>query len=151
MSKITYDYIVDLENNLCSCVIKDGKNIFTGQAHCHPEDQDFQNKLTGSIIAEARAEIAQFQHIRDNELRPQLKALQQLYYSMNHSKHFNPKSYEAKMLTRAIKRTEEELDITRAAIARLRAETNQFITDKDNLYKTLRQKRAGQDNTKDSE
>lgn len=82
---------------------------FTGEAHCHPDDQDMMSKLTGQTIAEYRATIKYLRFVRDCELQPQLKALKQLYYNMKHSKNFNPKSYEAIMLYRQIRHIEEDL------------------------------------------
>lgn len=97
---------------------------FTGEARCHPDDKDMMSKLTGQTIAEYRATLKYLKFVRDCELQPQLQSLKQLYYSMNHSKYFNPKSYEAKMLYRQINHLTEDLkeikyliDLTKKALA----------------------------------
>ena len=61
-------------------------------------DQDMMSEKTGCEIANRRAEIMVLKGYVKNELKPRLRALKQLYYSMNRSKYFNEKSYENKML-----------------------------------------------------
>ena len=92
------EYFWNEEHGIASASIYYKNYTFTGKAYCHPEDRDMMSKLTGQTIAEMRATIKYLKFVRDCELQPQLKALKQLYYSMNYSKHFDPKSYEAKML-----------------------------------------------------
>ena len=93
---------------------------FTGTATCCEEDKEFKSEMFGEALAENRAIRKQFAFIRDNETIPELKALNQLYYSMKHSSQFNPKSYEAKMLFRQIKQREEDLKIIKFLIQDLR-------------------------------
>lgn len=97
------------ENGISTYTIKYKGFTFTGTAHCAPEDQNYANPIVGEEIAELRAIIKYLRYIRDNEIKPGLKALKQLYYSMAHSKNFNSKSYEAKMLYRQLHIKEEEL------------------------------------------
>ena len=96
------EYTWDEEQGIASCTLHYNNQEFIGMAICHPDDRDMQSKLTGQNIAEFRALIQAWRYKRDCELRPQLKALNQLYYSMNRSKYFDPTSYEAKMLYRQI-------------------------------------------------
>ena len=93
---------------------------FTGTATCCEEDKEFKSEIFGEALADNRATRKYFAFIRDNEIIPQLKALNQLYYSMKHSSQFNPKSYEAKMLFRQIKQREEDLKIIKFLIQDLR-------------------------------
>ena len=97
---------------------------------------------TGQFIAEMRASIKVLTHIRDNELRPQLKALYQLYYSMKHSKQFNSKSYESIMLYKHIHSLENDLDTTRKKLAELKQGLKDYIDGKEKLYQRIRKKRA---------
>lgn len=83
--------------------------IFVGTAKCHPEDSDFESARVGLTIAESRANIQVLRHIRDCELKPQLKILNHLYMNMKTSKYYNPKSYEANMLRSQIRALEKEL------------------------------------------
>ena len=111
---------------------------FTGVANCHPDDQDMMSKLTGQTIAEYRATLQYLRFIRDCELQPQLKALKQLYYSMNHSKYFNPKSYEAKMLYRQINHLTEDLKENKYLIDLTKSELEAYLTTKERDHKQLR-------------
>ena len=99
------------------------------------------SKITGQTIAELRAEIKKLQHIRDNELRPQLKILNQLYYAMNRSKKYNKKSYESKMLYRANKNITNELDIVKEILDEDRKFLKEYIELKDIYYKNIRSRR----------
>ena len=82
------------------------------------------------------------EHICDNEIKPKIAALKQLYYSMKHSTQFNPHSYEAKMLYRQIKYHEEDLNNMKMAIKDTKVRINKFIKDKEKLYNKLRENRG---------
>jgi len=112
---------------------------FTGVANCHPDDQDMMSKLTGQVIAEMRATIKYLSFVRDCELRPQLKSLYQLYYSMNHSKYFDPKSYEAKMLYKQINILKEDLANTKIEINNIRKSLREYINQKEKDHKKIRE------------
>lgn len=137
----------DNETGIATTTIIYNNKKFIGQAKCHPEDKDMQSSWTGTAISEFRASILVLQHIRDNELRPQLKCLKQLYYSMNRSKHFNPKSYEAKMLMHSIKNAEIALEEIKKTIAITKNELNHYLNTKELWYQQIRKRRAGQDKT----
>ena len=105
-----------------------------------------QSKLTGQTIAEWRAMRQYFRHMRDNELKPQLKALKQLYYAMNRSKEFDPKSYQSKMLYRHIQNIKTDLDTINNNIATLSQNLTTYISDKDKVYQSLRKIKQAKDN-----
>lgn len=111
---------------------------FTGEAHCHPDDKDMMSKLTGQTIAEYRATLKYLRFIRDCELQPQLKSLKQLYYSMNHSKYFDPKSYEAKMLYRQINHLTEDLKENKYLIDLTKSQLEAYLVTKERDHKQLR-------------
>ena len=97
------------EKGLTTAVMDYKGFSFTGVAHCHPEDK-FSEYIGGSL-AEQRATREYLRFVRENEIKPQLHALKQLYYSMNKSKNYNPKSYEAVMLQRQIRQREDDLEV----------------------------------------
>jgi hypothetical protein len=78
------EYTWDEECGVASCTIFYKDMEFYGQAACHPDDEDMMSRLVGQTIADMRATIWYLRHVRDNELRPQLQSLYQLYYSMKH-------------------------------------------------------------------
>lgn len=82
------------------CQLHTKYGVFGGTASCHPDDKDMMSEKVGCEIAYSRAAINSLKYERDCIIKPSLKALRQLYFSMKHSKKFNPKSYEAKMLWR---------------------------------------------------
>ena len=125
----------------CICEKKYNNKIFQGHAYCHPNDEDFKNHLTGEIIAELRAAIEVLRYERDFEVRPQLKTLKQLYNSIKHNKHFNPKSIEAKALFKHIKRLEEDLEMIKSLIADQKQQLKDYIDRKEKLYQDIRRKR----------
>lgn len=134
-----YDW--DEKIGLATCILYDKDNAFIGLAQCHDDDKEFQSKYTGMIIAETRAKIKVLQHIKNNELKPELASLKQLYYSMNKSKLYNKKSYEAKMLWRQMQRRERDINIIKDLINQERSFLNNFIADKDKFYKTVQKNR----------
>lgn len=144
------EYFWSEENGTAFCTIHYNKYSFMGEAQCHPDDRDMMSKLTGQTIAEYRATIKYLRFIRDCELQPQLKALKQLYYSMNHSKHFNPKSYEAKMLYRQINILQEDLKENKYLIDLTKAQLETYIMGKEHDHQQLREffkkKKLAEDN-----
>lgn len=139
MKNVVYEW--KPEERLAICKVYYNNIEFKGTAFCHPDDIDMCSKITGQTIAELRAEIKKLQHIRDNELRPQLKILNQLYYAMNRSKKYNKKSYESKMLYRAIKNITNELDIVKEILDDERKFLKEYIELKDIYYKNIRSRR----------
>lgn len=124
-----------------TCILVDGNNIFTGIASVHPDDMDMANEKTGYQIALWRAEIKYYTHIRDNELKPALKALKKVLDEMKYSKKFNPKSYENKMLQRQIRQIEFDLDTIRDMLATEEQNLREYIQEKDKFYKRIRHNR----------
>lgn len=113
---------------------------FVGEATCHPDDFDFESERVGLTIAEARANIKVLRHMRDCEAKPQLKVLNHLYSNMRTSKHYNPNSYEAKMLRSQIRAIENELATINNGIADEQKFIKDYIDGKDKMYRKLRAK-----------
>lgn len=105
-----------------------------------------RSEKVGFEIAYRRAKIQKLCSARDNELKPRLAALKQLYYSMAHSSQFNPKSYENKMLQKQIRMIEFDLATIKEILAYERTSLKAYITLKDELYQKLRANREGKIN-----
>lgn len=133
----------DKDSGVSTCTLRyrssnDVDFLGNGVAICHPNDQDFKTELTGAIIAEYRAEIDICRKIRDYELRPGLMALNHVLGTMTKSKHFNPKSYEAKRLIKEINRYKKEIEDTNDLIAELQLNLKAYIDGKDAIYRERR-------------
>ena len=135
-----YEPALVYEDGIASCVLNDGEKVFCGMATCHPDDRDMMNEKTGYEIAFRRAKIEYMRHYRDT-LKIQLKALKQLYYSMNQSKRFNPKSYENKMLQRQIHMIELDLTTAKEMLTNEKQRLNEYISEKDKFYVAVRRRR----------
>ena len=122
------------------CIIKYNGYDFVGRADCHPDDEDFESERVGLTIAEARANIRVLRHIRDCEIKPQLKILKHLYDNMRSSTKHNIYSYEAKMMRSQIRAIEKELATINNAIADEQKFVKDYINGKDKMYKRLRAK-----------
>ena len=130
----------DEETGISSCILSDGEKIYTGFAQCHPDDSDMKGQKTGCEIAFRRARINALRGYRD-ELKIQLKALNQLYYSMNLSYRFNEKSYENKMLQRQIRQINFDLATAKEMIATEQESLRVYIKEKDEFYNKTRMRR----------
>ena len=128
------------ENGISTFYINYNNNTFIGEANCHEADFDFESERVGLTIAEARARIALAKHMRDNELKPQLKALKHLYSNIRNSSKHNPKSHETRMLRRTIRDLEFELHTVSNAIADEKKFIKDYIDGKEKLYQRLRAK-----------
>lgn len=141
MFKKPNEYIWNEGMGLAECKVYYKDLVFCGDAWCHPEDEDMKSKLTGLTIAEIRATIQVLQHIKNNEVRPQLDVLLQLYNTMKNSKRFNKKSYEMSMIFRRINALKNELDATKKEIAILSKNLRDYIAKKENDHQVIRAKR----------
>ena len=127
-------YTWNEEAGIAICEITVGDKIFVGDAFCAEEDEDMKSEKVGLEIAEKRAFLDFFKHCRDNEIKPKLAVLNQLYYSMKDSKKFNPQSYEAKMLKRQIHIQEDSLRGIKELIRTYRYDIKRLIDSKEELY-----------------
>lgn len=145
MKNIWFDW--DEESHVSTCCIQEVNNgpVFVGTAECHEDDFDMESPRVGKEIAFRRAKIKQLQHIKNNETKPKLEALQHLYGCMAHSARFNPESYENTMLQRQIRHLEFDLATINEMIEYERKSLKTYIDDKDRMYKHIRQKRLGQE------
>ena len=133
-------FTYDKETGIAQCLIKYNGIYCDGEAHCHPDDMDFESERVGLTIAEARANIKVLRFIRDYEIKPQLKILTHLYSNMKTSKSFNPISYEAKMVRSQIRAIEKELATINNGIADEQKFVKDYVAGKDKMYKRLRAK-----------
>lgn len=131
----------DEDAGVASCILSDGEKVFTGFAQCHPDDRDMSSEKTGCEIAFRRARINALRGYRD-ELKIKLKALNQLFYSMNRSYRFNEKSYENRMLQRQIRMINFDLTTTKEIIATEEQNLRQYLSDKDKFYTKTRIRRV---------
>ena len=135
----------DEEAGIASCILSDGEKVYTGFAQCHPDDEDMKGQKTGCEIAFRRARINTLRGYRD-ELKIQIKALNQLYYSMNKSTKFNEKSYENRMLQRQIRMINFDLATTKEMIATEEQNLRAYIKSKDVFYTQTRKRRQKANN-----
>lgn len=128
----------DEQEGRALCIIENEKGqVFVGTALCHEDDRDMMSRRTGEEIAYRRAKIENLRSIR-NELKIALQALNQTYYSMNTSKHFNPKSYENKMLQRQIRAKTFDLTTIKEMLATEEQNLRTLLNEKDNFYNKIR-------------
>ena len=144
MKQGNFKFRWDEETGLAIAIIYTPYGVFTGEAECHPDDRDMISEKVGCEIAYTRATIDALVFERDNRIKPSLASLKQLYYSMNRSKQFNPKSYENKMLRRQIQNWEMDLKNINSIIRSQRQYLTDYINTKESLYQTLRKHREGQ-------
>ena len=135
----------DEETGISSCIVSDGEKVYTGFAQCHPDDEDMKGQKTGCEIAFRRAKINALRGYRD-ELKTQLKALNQLFYSINKSKKFNSKSYENRMLQRQIRMINFDLATTKEMITTEQENLKTYIKSKDVFYVQTRKRRQKANN-----
>ena len=129
----------DSETFEAMCVLTDDNgNTYVGTAKCHEDDLDFGCQKDGCIIAMYRANIKYFQSVRDNEIKPALKVLKELYHSMDRSYRFNPNSYENKMIQIKIQNYQFELDTIKEMLVVERKKLKTFIDEKEKQYQKIR-------------
>ena len=148
--RIEPEFYFDENEGISYCAIRTkADDVFVGTAQCHTDDRDFMSEKTGWEIALRRAEIEALRSYK-KELKIGLAALNQLYYSMKHSKNFNSKSYEAKMLFRQINQKTEDIDTIKEIIEERKQELTKLIDYKDTFYQITRKHRENMKEYKDN-
>lgn len=130
----------DQEAGTAYCIIEYNGQKFGGYASCHPDDIPFLSPLTGGYIAECRADIKYYQHIKNNELYPQIKALKHLLNIIQQNKNYNPKSMEIKKLYKEIELKEKELTDIKEKIQEMKTSLNDYIEAKEKIHNRIRNK-----------
>lgn len=140
------EFVFDEENGTTICVMKYDNRDFMGTAVCAPEDMDYLSKKTGQEIAFNRASVEVLKYDKFC-LTQELKGLKSLYYSIKHSKKYNPKSYEAIMLRHQINMRENDIAQLKVDIKTTQQYIKNYINQKDKAYKIWRKLKKEQDNT----
>lgn len=140
-------FAFDEISGVATCILYDGTKTYCGSAMCHPDDRDMISEKTGQEIAYRRAEIEALKGYRE-EIKIELKTLKQLYFSMNRSKYYDNKHYEARMLLRHIKMKETDLDTVKTYINNKQTSLKDYINEKDEFYKKIRHNREVEDSIK---
>lgn len=130
----------DQEAGTAYCIIEYNGQKFGGYASCHPDDIPFLSPLTGGYIAECRADIKYYQHIKNNELYPQIKALKHLLNMIQQNKNYNPKSMEIKKLYKEIELKEKELTDIKEKIQEMKTSLNDYIEAKEKIHNRIHNK-----------
>lgn len=140
------EFDFDEENGYTVCIMKYDNQDFVGIATCAPEDMDYLSKKTGQEIAFNRASIEILKYDKFC-LTQELKGLKSLYYSIKHSKKYNPKSYEAIMLRHQMNMRENDIAQLKVDIKTTQQYIKNYIDQKDKAYKIWRKLKKEQDNT----
>ena len=127
----------DKETFLATATVEIDGRKFASYAKCSSNDADMESPIVGCEIAGKKVLIKALKEYK-RELKTGLASLEQLYYSMNRSKHFNEKSYENKMLQSQIQLFKNDLATISKEIAEREQELKEYIKIKDDLYKKLR-------------
>lgn len=140
---ITYNWNED--SGVATCNIRIGDKTFIGEAFCASEDRDVMSEFTGCTIALQRAQLKVLLDEKNNILIPGLKALKQLFYSINKSKKYDRYSYEATMLYNQIQHYEEDIKYLNQAIYQTKYNLKQYLSDKEKFHTNLRKVRQKED------
>lgn len=125
-----------------TCTISDGQNTFVGMAKCHPDDWDCVSEFTGCEIAERRAKIKILQHIKNNQIIPQIQAYEHLISTMLNSKQLNPQSYEFKRIKAEYDNLLVQYTIIKEKIKDSQNELKEYLTNKEKVNKFIRLKKT---------
>lgn len=127
-----------------TCTISDGQNTFVGMAKCHPDDWDYMSEYTGCEIAERRCKIKILQHIKNNQIIPQIQAYEHLISTMLNSKQLNPQSYEFKRIKAEYDNLLKQYTAIKNKIKYSQSKLREYITNKESVNKFLRLRKAAE-------
>ena len=134
----------DEEHGVARCVLKYRMSSGAylegiGIAECHSEDIAFMSRLTGSVIAQYRAELDLLKKINQYEISPSIMAVKHIYCTMTNSKRYNPDSYEANRIKKELAHLMDEYTENKNLMKIIKEELKQYIEQKDKLYRRIQE------------
>lgn len=111
-------------------------------AKCHPDDWDYMSEYTGCEIAERRCKIKILQHIKNNQIIPQIQAYEHLISTMLNSKQLNPQSYEFKRIKAEYDNLLNQYTAIKNKIKYSQSKLREYIYNKESVNKFLRLRKA---------
>ncbi|MDY5984640.1 MAG: hypothetical protein SPI94_04135 [Candidatus Onthovivens sp.] len=111
-------------------------------AKCHPDDWDYMSEYTGCEIAERRCKIKILQHIKNNQIIPQIQAYEHLISTMLNSKQLNPQSYEFKRIKAEYDNLLNQYTAIKNKIKYSQSKLREYIFNKESVNKFLRLRKA---------
>ncbi len=137
--KITFTY--DAAQHKTTCKRQVHNKIYIGMAKCHPNDYDFENKLTGEHYAYTRSMLKEMCDRRD-EYKIQLKTLKHLYNILEQNCG-DCSSNECYYVRRQMQHVQRDIDDMKSLIRSVRNDLRTTIAEKDRLYSKIRISRTG--------
>lgn len=102
------------------------------------------SEYTGCEIAERRCKIKILQHIKNNQIIPQIQAYEHLISTMLNSKQLNPQSYEFKRIKAEYDNLLNQYTAIKNKIKYSQSKLREYITDKESVNKFIRLRKAAE-------
>lgn len=102
------------------------------------------SEYTGCEIAERRCKIKILQHIKNNQIIPQIQAYEHLISTMLNSKQLNPQSYEFKRIKAEYDNLLNQYTAIKNKIKYSQSKLREYITNKESINKFLRLRKAAE-------
>ena len=96
------------------------------------------SEYTGCEIAERRCKIKILQHIKNNQIIPQIQAYEHLISTMLNSKQLNPQSYEFKRIKAEYDNLLNQYTAIKNKIKYSQSKLREYIFNKESVNKFLR-------------
>ena len=100
------------------------------------------SEFTGCEIAERRCKIKILQHIKNNQIIPQIQAYEHLISTMLNSKQLNPQSYEFKRIKAEYDNLLNQYTAIKNKIKYSQSKLREYITNKESVNKFIRLRKA---------
>lgn len=100
------------------------------------------SEYTGCEIAERRCKIKILQHIKNNQIIPQIQAYEHLISTMLNSKQLNPQSYEFKRIKAEYDNLLNQYTAIKNKIKYSQSKLKEYISNKESVNKFLRLRKA---------
>lgn len=100
------------------------------------------SEYTGCEIAERRCKIKILQHIKNNQIIPQIQAYEHLISTMLNSKQLNPQSYEFKRIKAEYDNLLNQYTAIKNKIEYSQSKLREYIFNKESVNKFLRLRKA---------
>lgn len=100
------------------------------------------SEYTGCEIAERRCKIKILQHIKNNQIIPQIQAYEHLISTMLNSKQLNPQSYEFKRIKAEYDNLLNQYTAIKNKIKYSQSKLREYISNKESVNKFLRLRKA---------
>lgn len=132
----------DSNNGITKLTFKTkGGDIIVGEAKLNPEDKEYESKITGGFIAEAKA-MKKYAKIKIKKINYQIEILEELNNRLSDMKGHDSQNLESKQIRKHLFILKNERNLLKNFVNDNKSFIDKYVNDKIGWFKSIRAKKG---------